>query len=253
MQTFNIPHIDNKEDMKTMSMKLKDTKQVSDWLSYFPAQSNEKLFQLPLPSKDESKVPEITKISAPQPMITLPTPSTLSYSSDPSVYCNCRDPEMYQTDLQKGSKIEDLTKSNGISFEAEVSYNKKTGRSRRSLICNYPGCGMKFTKSWNLLDHSRSHTGERPYACTLCNLRFTQKGNLNKHMKVHSNLSIESRKIYKCDHCDRKYTEKFNLNVHMRKHKGVKVEVRKKAKRRTPAQPHQDSKRFQNKLLNISC
>lgn len=44
-------------------------------------------------------------------------------------------------------------------------------------------------------------------------MKFTQKGNLNKHMKVHDNTSIENRKVFKCDYCDKSYTEKFNLNV----------------------------------------
>jgi hypothetical protein len=68
-------------------------------------------------------------------------------------------------------------------------------------------------------------------------------------MKVHSRLSIDQRKTHECQYCKKKYTEKFNLNVHMRKHEGVNIVVRKKAKRRTPAQPHQDSKRYQRMLL----
>lgn len=110
----------------------------------------------------------------------------------------------------KQAKIANVDK---YKHTVKYSFNKDTCRNRRSLICEYPGCGMTFNKSWNLLDHARTHTGERPYSCHLCDLRFTQKGNLNKHMKVHSEVSMENRKQFKCDFCDKCYTEKFNLNV----------------------------------------
>ena len=92
-------------------------------------------------------------------------------------------------------------------------YDKKTGRNRRYFIWDFPGCGMKFTKTWNLLDHARTHTGERPFKCNLCELSFTQKGNLNKHKKIHSDERITDRKVYKWEHWYKSYTERFNLNV----------------------------------------
>lgn len=106
-----------------------------------------------------------------------------------------------------------IAKIDSYSHSVLYKYNNETCRNRRSLICDFPGCGMKFSKSWNLLDHARTHTGERPYACSLCDMKFTQKGNLNKHMKVHTPFSVDERKIYQCEYCDKSYTERFNLNV----------------------------------------
>ena len=44
-------------------------------------------------------------------------------------------------------------------------YNKTTRRMNKVITCNYEGCGKQFTKSWNILDHFKVHTGDRPFVC----------------------------------------------------------------------------------------
>ena len=51
-------------------------------------------------------------------------------------------------------------------------------------FCPIEGCGKRFPKKCNLVDHMRKHTGERPYGCPHCEWQFTQAGNLRKHMMV---------------------------------------------------------------------
>nr|XP_008108205.1 PREDICTED: zinc finger protein 341 isoform X1 [Anolis carolinensis] len=51
------------------------------------------------------------------------------------------------------------------------------------LKCTY--CDKTFTKNFDLQQHIRSHTGEKPFQCIVCGRAFAQKSNVKKHMQTH--------------------------------------------------------------------
>ncbi|XP_031573294.1 zinc finger protein 177-like [Actinia tenebrosa] len=63
----------------------------------------------------------------------------------------------------------------------------------------------------------RSHTGEKSYECSYCDIAFTTKAKLIIHLRTHT-----SEKPYKCSHCDKAFTRKDDLDGHLRKHTGEK-------------------------------
>ena len=44
-------------------------------------------------------------------------------------------------------------------------------------------CGMRFNQSCSMKRHMLVHTGEKPYSCSDCGERFTQSGGLASHRR----------------------------------------------------------------------
>ncbi|XP_055411560.1 B-cell lymphoma/leukemia 11B isoform X3 [Bubalus kerabau] len=53
----------------------------------------------------------------------------------------------------------------------------------KSKSCEF--CGKTFKFQSNLIVHRRSHTGEKPYKCQLCDHACSQASKLKRHMKTH--------------------------------------------------------------------
>ena len=94
-----------------------------------------------------------------------------------------------------------------------VNFTNNDYEASKLIQCWFKDCGKLFTKSWNFLDHARTHKGIKPYECRYCKKRYTQKGNMMKHQKQHIIKDIEERKIFRCFICSKGYTENFNLRV----------------------------------------
>ncbi|KAJ8302984.1 hypothetical protein KUTeg_019380 [Tegillarca granosa] len=54
---------------------------------------------------------------------------------------------------------------------------------KKKLRCQY--CDKSFSKNFDLQQHIRAHTGEKPFQCIVCGRAFAQKSNVKKHMATH--------------------------------------------------------------------
>lgn len=85
--------------------------------------------------------------------------------------------------------------------------------------CSAPDCNKSFTSNHNLINHARTHTGDKPHTCAEpgCTKSFTQAANLKKHQRSHT-----GDKPHSCSEpgCAKSFTLKQHLKLHQRTHTG---------------------------------
>jgi len=83
--------------------------------------------------------------------------------------------------------------------------------------CTIPGCNRRFSRPENIKIHVRTHTGEKPYTCDFngCQKRFSNYSDRAKHAKTHI-----SARPYKCKFpgCEKCYTDPSSLRKHLKTH-----------------------------------
>ena len=72
------------------------------------------------------------------------------------------------------------------TFTDNVSYHKHkkvVHENIKNYRCDFPGCGKSFGYRHGLESHVNNHTGEKPFACNLCNWRTGDRRRLSEHKK----------------------------------------------------------------------
>lgn len=73
-------------------------------------------------------------------------------------------------------------------------------------------CPYSTRHSQTLVNHTRTHNGERPFNCE-CGKSFTQASSLAAHRKIHSTTTY-----FTCTECGKQFKHAFSLKTHMQVH-----------------------------------
>ncbi|VDN16862.1 unnamed protein product [Dibothriocephalus latus] len=109
---------------------------------------------------------------------------------------------------------------NSVGLAGSTTAIKTPGDSRYENL-DY-GCEKKFRSHNSLVNHYRTHTGERPFVCDFpgCWQAFARQSNLITHRLVHLDREMRRKFICPVGGCGRNFLKKTNLEDHLNLHLG---------------------------------
>ncbi|XP_061833628.2 zinc finger protein Eos-like isoform X3 [Nerophis lumbriciformis] len=100
-----------------------------------------------------------------------------------------------------------------VHKRSHTGKNQLVSPGERPFQCNQ--CGASFTQKGNLLRHIKLHSGEKPFKCPFCSYACRRRDALTGHLRTHAVSSPTVGKPYKCSYCARSYKQQSSLEEHL--------------------------------------
>jgi len=79
------------------------------------------------------------------------------------------------------AKTDDVTQINTLNTNKTDQKSAESSTTSHKFVCSWPNCSKSYSVETYLIEHRRTHTGDRPFTCSNCSRGFTRIMDLKKH------------------------------------------------------------------------